>query len=161
MRGAGRWGGGEGRAALPTGACRQGPGCPRPPRRRCGSGGTSRTGPPGPEQRGSGTRAGCLRGGPCQLPPEVHPSSAAPKQCTGLSGTFSYDTAPPLLTHTPGLPLPSGEKPRPIFSGLSPPFPRVSLSWRMISCFPSCAITCHSLLPYQTPTHPAKPQFPC
>lgn len=52
----------------------------------------------------------------------------SPQTVPGLFGTLSYDTVPPLLTHTPGLPLPSGEKPLTIFSGLSPPLPRVSLS---------------------------------
>lgn len=74
-------GGRGGEEVLPTGACRPGPGCPRPPRRRCGPGGTSRTGPPAPGQRGGGTRAGCLRGGPRQRPPGLPLSPAASTQC--------------------------------------------------------------------------------
>lgn len=98
---------------LLTGACRPGLGCTSPPRRRRGLGGTSRTGPPWPEQRGSGTQAGCLRGCPHQHPPKfphLVPCRAAmvtnPMQpCRALSHLGLSRCVPPLLTHTPGLPI--------------------------------------------------------
>lgn len=94
---------------VPTGVCRQGPGCPHPPQRRCGLGGTSRTGPRWPEQRGSGTRAGWLREHPRQLP--VSSPSGPPMQPRRLFLTCSSDTMSHPCSHTLwGSPLPLGEK---------------------------------------------------